>query len=324
MPSSTYCSDWSSSLSWFTHRKDSSQALYDDTKLPLVISTRLGHQFFELSDAPKSMERFRSPKEIPVLWKYGAQVIPPQELQTGFFDGRLVWRGLYGPLYESKSGVFCVTISPKTYGAAHLFRLAHKTPTSSQNDHSKEYLAGVSLDATSPPITVRLNQREKPWLTDELYFGSMYDTKPFRRHENFRRYFQANVDVLYSFRSMVFFLDAHLVSCKVPRKDTELLYTVPTYDKEQVIAAFYQTQVCVTPDRMSFERISRPSVWAEGKRLLENRVIPASPAAAHCAEAHRKAEGKINGETLGEEMGLGNDFQRWSHDHLSPISEEIM
>src|SRR5271170_5363282 len=255
MPSSTYCSDWSSSLSWFTHRKDSSQAVDDDTKLPLVISTRLGHQFFDISAGPKSMERFRSPKEIPVLWKYGAQVIPPQELQTGFFDGRLVWRGLYGPLYESKSGVFCVTISPKTYGAAHLLRLAHKTPTTSQNSHSKDYLAGVSLDATSPPITVRLNQREKLWLTDELYFGSMYDTKPFRRHEHFRRYFQANVDVLYSFRSMVFFPDARLVSCKVTRKDTELLYTVPTYDEAKVIEAFYQTQAGLIPDRMSFERI---------------------------------------------------------------------
>ena len=171
---------------------------------------------------------------------------------------------------------------------------------------------------------MRLNQREKLWLTDELYFGSMYDTKPFRRHEHFRRYFQANVDVLYSFRSMVFFPDARLVSCKVPLKDTELLYTVPTYDKEKVIAAFYQTQVCITPDRMSFERISCPSVWAEGKRLLENRAIPARPTAAHCAEAHRKADGKTSVDALGEEMGLGNDFERWSHDHLGPISEEIM
>jgi hypothetical protein len=325
MPSSTHCSDRSSSLSWFTHRRDSSQPLFEGTKVPLVISTRLGHQIFEIGDPTKRADKFKSSKEIPVLRKYGAQVIPDKELQTGFFDSRLVWRGLYDPLYKSKSGIFCVTISPKTYAAAMFLRLAHRTPAPSGHDHIKGYRAGASLDAISPPITMRLNQLEKLWLTDELYFGSMYDTKPFRRHEYFRRYFQANVDVLYSFRSMVFFPNARLVSCKAPRKDTELLYTVPTYDKAAVIEAFYRTQVCFIPNRMSFGRISRPSVWVEGKRLLENLTPPARPAAAHCTEAHRRqGEGIIDEDALGEELGLGNNFEKWSRHHLRPIAQEIM
>src|SRR5271169_2274562 len=107
MPSSTSCSDWSSSLSWFAHRRDSSQAMCEGTNPPLVISTRLGHQIFDIGDPSKSTEKFQSSTEIPVLRKYGAQTIPAKELQTGFFDGRLVWRGLYGPLYEEKDGVFC-------------------------------------------------------------------------------------------------------------------------------------------------------------------------------------------------------------------------
>jgi hypothetical protein len=323
MPPTTYCSDWSSSISWLMHRKDSSETVDDNSKLPLVISTRLGPQVFEMGDLVKNMDRFRRNKQIPVWYKSGAQVIPPEELQTGFFDGRLVWRGLSSPLYKSKFGVFCVTISPKTYAAAQFLRLAHRTPDPSRHSHIQEYRAGVSLDAISPPITLKLNQLEKLWLTDELYFGSMYDTKPFRRDEPFRRYFQANVDVLYSFRSMVFFPDARLVSCKVSRKEKELLYTVPMYDKTTVMNAFYRTQVGYTPDFMSLERNSRLPVWVEGQRMFGKRAIPARPADVHCATAHKKGEGVIDGDAVGEDMGLGSDFERWTR-NLWPISEEIM
>jgi len=260
MPSSTSCSDWSSPISWFTHRRYSSESVDKGSKLPLVISTRLRPLVFEIGYLVKAMDKLRRNEQIPVWYKYGAQVIPAEELQTGFFDARLVWRGLYGPLYQSKFGVFCVTVSPKTYTAAQFLRLAHRIPDPSRHDHIQEYRAGVSLDAISPPITLKLNQLEKLWLTDELYVGSMYETKPFRCDERFGRYFQANIDVLYSFRSMVFFPDCRVVSYRVQRKETELLYTLPTYDKPTVLEAFYQTQKTYAPDLMSLERDSRPPV----------------------------------------------------------------
>lgn len=122
---------------------------------------------------------------------------------------------------------------------------------------------------------------------------------------------------------MVFFPDARLASCKVLRKERELLYTVPTYDKTMVMNAFYRTQVGYTPDLMSLERNSRLPVWVEGKRMFGKRAIPARPADVHCATAHRNGEGVINGDAIGEDMGLRSDFERWSR-NLWPIPEEIM
>jgi hypothetical protein len=197
-------------------------------------------------------------KNVLNVWAFnGGERIPPEDIQTGYFDTRLVWLGENNKV----SGVFCATATPESYGAAMYLRIAECGPDMPLQGIRQCGLGGPDktpsdrfFQFSQPPLALGNFSINAPELlkehTDALLFGSVFNnnTGIFREHSECEAYIRADtISSLITLHSLKFFPNARIISTMSSTLDTppvDMGSTFTTLNRSEVALKLYGNMNC--------------------------------------------------------------------------------